>query len=412
MTQTPFLSSAREHDAHQKPGRARRSLVATATLALAFGTFAATSPATAAEPESDAPATVVYVEVNNNDFANVGDYTIEGTNDPVFDVGIIFAANINFDGTAAYLHLNERVTWTLENADTQIRPVQENGTKVLLSILGNHQGAGFANFQTPEEADAFAAQIEDVVETYDLDGVDFDDEWTQYGVNGTPQPNADSFVWLLEATRDRLGDDKLITLYDIGPSAKTTDFTQADVPALLDYAWNPYYGAYDAPTQFPTLTNAALGAAAVDLTQTSSSTAADFAQRTVDDGYGAYVTYNLGSSDISEYLSNITQVFYGKNAAYQAAPVDTVAPTLATVDHPSKTKLHKKGYYQRITYALADETGLASYDINGTVVDLGGELAAETPTFRSGKNGAVSGTNTLTITDTAGNVQVVQFELK
>ena len=111
------------------------------------------------------PKTVMYVEVNNHDFNNVGKYTLAGTNQPAFDMGIIFAANINYDtvNKKPYLYLNERVQQTLNEAETQIRPVQARGTKVLLSILGNHEGAGFANFPTYESADAFAAQLEQVV---------------------------------------------------------------------------------------------------------------------------------------------------------------------------------------------------------------------------------------------------------
>ncbi|RQN19812.1 chitinase, partial [Clostridium perfringens] len=113
------------------------------------------------------PKTVMYVEVNIHDFNNVGKYTLAGTNQPAFDMGIIFAANINYDtvNKKPYLYLNERVQQTLNEAETQIRPVQARGTKVLLSILGNHEGAGFANFPTYESADAFAAQLEQVVNT-------------------------------------------------------------------------------------------------------------------------------------------------------------------------------------------------------------------------------------------------------
>ena len=35
------------------------------------------------------PKTVMYVEVNNHDFNNVGKYTLAGTNQPAFDMGII-----------------------------------------------------------------------------------------------------------------------------------------------------------------------------------------------------------------------------------------------------------------------------------------------------------------------------------
>ena len=82
---------------------------------------------------------------------------------------------------------------TLRAAETQIRPLQRRGTKVLLSLLGNHEGAGFANFPTRHDADRFAAQVASVVHRYHLDGVDLDDEYSEYGKNGTGQPNEDFF---------------------------------------------------------------------------------------------------------------------------------------------------------------------------------------------------------------------------
>ena len=63
-------------------------------------------------------------------------------------------------------------------------------------------------------------QLEQVVNTYHLDGIDFDDEYAEYGKNGTPQPNNSSFIWLLQALRNRLGNDKLITFYNIVPAAE------------------------------------------------------------------------------------------------------------------------------------------------------------------------------------------------
>ena len=56
---------------------------------------------------------------NSCDLANVGRYTLDDGS-PVFDVAIIFAANINYDGTNAYLHLNEQVQATLDDAATQV----------------------------------------------------------------------------------------------------------------------------------------------------------------------------------------------------------------------------------------------------------------------------------------------------
>lgn len=300
----------------------RRAGATVAALGLVVAGLALPVAASGDDTGADDPKRVVYVEANNNDMANVADYTLEGTNRPAFDMAMIFAANINYDATTrqAYLHLNERVTETLAQAYTQIRPLQERGTKVLLSVLGNHQGAGFANFTSAASAAEFADQLADAVEQYGLDGIDFDDEWSKYGENGTAQPNSTSFAYLLEALDERLGDDKLITLYAIGESYTLTDWQGTGAAQHVDYAWNPYYGWYSAPS-VPGLAAPQLGAAAVDLTSTPQATAADFAQRTVVDGHGVYVTYNLTAGDHSDYISSITVPLTGLRTAYKAAPI-------------------------------------------------------------------------------------------
>ena len=59
-----------------------------------------------------------------------------------------------------------------------------------------------------------------------------------------------------------------------------------------------------------------LAPAAVDFGATSSSTATSLAQQTVNGGYGAYLTYNLTSTDIHTYISGFTNVLYGSSAVY------------------------------------------------------------------------------------------------
>lgn len=308
--------------------RARRIAAPLLAGALLLGAVAA--PRAVAEEPAAAPKTVVYVEVNNNDLANVADYTLQGTTTPAFDMAVIFAANINYDGTTAYLHLNDRVTWTLENAATQIRPVQAKGTKVLLSVLGNHQGAGIANFADYADADAFAAQLEQVVDTYGLDGIDFDDEWSKYGENGTGQPNAWSFVYLVHALRNRLGDDKLITFYNIGPAAAATQYKHMYAGDYLDFAWNPYYGSWRPPSVAHMDRNQ-FGAGAVDLSQTSQARAQELAQRTVAEGYGVLVTYNLTATNQEDYLTAITTALWGKRTVYRQDVPDTESPQATLV---------------------------------------------------------------------------------
>ncbi|GGX44856.1 chitinase [Streptomyces noursei] len=258
---------------------------------------------------------MAYVEVNNNSMLNVGKYTLAKGGGNVFDVAVIFAANINYDAgeQSAYLYFNENVQRVLDDAATQIRPLQAKGIKVMLSVLGNHEGAGFANFPSREAASAFAKQLSDAVSKYGLDGIDFDDEYAEYGKNGTGQPNDSSFVYLVSALRDYMP-DKLISLYDIGPSAEKLSYGGVDVSSKFNYAWNPWYGQWQVPNI--SLPKSSLSPAAVEIGNTPPNTAADFAKRTVADGYGVYLTYNLDGSDRHDYISGFTRELYGSDAVY------------------------------------------------------------------------------------------------
>lgn len=300
------------------------ALALSAVAALAFGTTAATGATAAPTPAPTAPTpapakagptSVAYVEVNNHSMLNVGKYTLADDGDNVFDVAVIFAANINYDtgSKAAYLHFNENVQRVLDNAATQIRPLQQKGIKVVLSVLGNHQGAGFANFPSQQAASAFAKQLSDTVAEYGLDGIDFDDEYAEYGNNGTGQPNDSSFVHLMTALRANMP-DKIISLYNIGPAASRLSYGGVDVSSMFDYAWNPYYGSWQVPGI--ALPKSRLSPAAVEIGRTSQTTSADLARRTVDEGYGVYLTYNLDGSDRSADVSAFTRELYGSDARY------------------------------------------------------------------------------------------------
>lgn len=299
------------------------ALALSAVAALAFGatatTGAAAAPAPAPAPASAAakqgPTSVAYVEVNNNSMVNVGKYSLADGGGNVFDVAVIFAANINYDtGTqAAYLSFNENVQRVLDNAATEIRPLQQKGIKVVLSVLGNHQGAGFANFPSQQAASAFAKQLSDAVAQYGLDGIDFDDEYADYGNNGTGQPNDSSFVNLVTALRANMP-DKIISLYNIGPAASRLSSGGVDVSSKFSYAWNPYYGSWQVPGIG--LPKSQLSPAAVQIGGTSQSTVADLARRTVSEGYGVFLTYNLDGADRSSDVSAFTRELYGSDAVY------------------------------------------------------------------------------------------------
>jgi hypothetical protein len=257
------------------------------------------------------PISVCYVEVNNNNILNVGAYTLKTGGQQLFDLAIIFAANINYDPVAkkAVFFNNDKVTKVLSNKATYIKPLQDKGIKVLLSILGNHQGVGFCNFTSRASAKDFAQQLSNAVTTYNLDGIDFDDEYAEYGNNGTTQPNDSSFVMLVQELR-KLMPTKLITFYYYGPAASRVQWNGQRVGDNVNYSWNANYGSFSVPN-VPPMGKSLLSPAAVWINNTSASTAKSLAQSTKNQGYGVYLTYDLPGTNMVTYLSSFSTVLYG-----------------------------------------------------------------------------------------------------
>jgi len=134
--------------------------------------------------------TLIYIEVNDNNLLNIGDYILEdGTF--LFDYVVIFAANLrnrncntcsdhHIHGcteSGVHVHFNENVRHILENRSTFIQPLQDKGIKVILGLLGDWDGIGFGTMNQAD-IDTLVEHIAQIMKLYDLDGVDFDDEWS------------------------------------------------------------------------------------------------------------------------------------------------------------------------------------------------------------------------------------------
>lgn len=144
---------------------------------------------------------------------------------------------------AAKLLLNANIRYVLEHADKYIRPLQDKGRKVCLSIEGAGTGLGFCNLSDAQIED-FVVQVKAAVETYRLDGINLWDRNTGYGKEGMPAMNTTSYPKLIQALREALGSDKLLTVTDhMEPTEYFWD-TEATggitVGEYIDYAWSGY----------------------------------------------------------------------------------------------------------------------------------------------------------------------------
>ncbi|WP_370901018.1 endo-beta-N-acetylglucosaminidase H [Chryseobacterium gossypii] len=259
------------------------------------------------------PLGVCYVEVNSNNILNVGSYTLQNSHKQLFDVAIIFAANINYDVSKnrAYVSNNNNVTKVLNDVNTYVKPLQQKGIKVLLDILGNHQGAGICNFPNQQAARDFALQIAHTVYTYGLDGVDLDDEYAGYGNNGTGLPNDSSFVMLLQELKAAMP-DKLITFYYYGEAISRQTYNGDKAGNYINYSWNAMYSTYSVPN-VPPLNKTKLSPAATWIGNTPTSTLANLATNTKNDAYGVFMWYDLKGNNVANYLSTASNILYNEN---------------------------------------------------------------------------------------------------
>ncbi len=123
---------------------------------------------------------IAYVEVNSNPMSNVACYLNAETKKPFFTMASIFGANINgTDPNHPEIHLNPGIEDMMAHT-TQVKDLQSKGIRVLISLLGNHQNAGWSCMTEDSAAQIFANHIVEMVNKYHLDGVDIDDEYSEY----------------------------------------------------------------------------------------------------------------------------------------------------------------------------------------------------------------------------------------
>lgn len=186
------------------------------------------------------PKIMVSIETNDVNPLNAGDYELSDGKAFV-DIVMLFASNLQkrtIDGVIQpVLKLNDRMVRILEPDPTAptttgyhkyVKPLQEKGIKVLLTVLGNWDGISVASMNDTQTTQ-FAQILAYVVDRYDLDGIDFDDEYS-----GTSVSVPGSYGSLISKLKNLMPADKLITVLQCGsygPSQISS--TQG---ALIDYA--------------------------------------------------------------------------------------------------------------------------------------------------------------------------------
>lgn len=239
---------------------------------------------------ANSPILAVYVETNDVNPLNAMDYQLNG--EPFIDIVELFAANIHKETVNGQvrptLYLNDKLANILENGGVEkyVWPLQDEGIKVLLTTLGDHQQIGHATMN-PTQAEQFATILAAVVYHYGLDGIGFDDEYSDaYTINNTSYSN---ILLNLREQLDELGDGYLMTVFDWGATYTISDAAAA----CVDYAYHGYFGLYRTSRNIP-VPNSDWSPVSFNLGQYNDPADAEsYAASAKNEGYGAMMCFNL-----------------------------------------------------------------------------------------------------------------------
>lgn len=261
------------------------------------------------------PKLTVYIETNDINPLNAKEYLFENTTEEVIDHVILFASNINGTATSATLYHNPNQTYILNNASTLIQPLQQKGIKVLLGILGNHTGVGFANLNAIL-LESFAQQIASCVNTYGLDGVDFDDEYAKYyqAPAGLPTPSATIYGNLIKRVKQLLP-GKLVTAFYFSDGGYPLSFDSATLSAL-DYMWPNFTASSTPPSGFPASKWAKMSICIYNGGSTYPSSNSIMSSSASYSNYGAIMMFNLREWDASDIMNNFAYDLWGNDVSW------------------------------------------------------------------------------------------------
>ncbi|MGN0188943.1 MAG: BT_3987 domain-containing protein [Candidatus Cryptobacteroides sp.] len=258
---------------------------------------------------------VVYVEVNNVNPLNALEFRLENSGKLFFDQVILFSANINWSKTEkrVYLKCNQSVQFLLDHSEQYIKPLQDKGIKVILSVLGNHDESGVAQL-SELGAREFARELAAYCEAYGLDGVGFDDEYSKNPDVSNPwltYTSTEAAARLLYETKKAMPGKIVMAYYLNHLNASLPSIDGVKPGNFVDYVVPDYAGSVPA-APLTGMTKANCAGAAINLTYGGGSLEErNLAKSNKDAGYGYYMFYNLDPSLWSTQVNRLDNISYG-----------------------------------------------------------------------------------------------------
>lgn len=239
-------------------------------------------------------------------------FTLKKSGKYFFDQVIMFSGNINYDAATGrvYNYNNENVQHLLDYKEKYLEPLQQKGMKVILGILGNHDRASIMNL-TEAGAKDFALELKSVMDAYNLDGIFFDDEYSNPGNYPGFERNESSYNFSrLAYYLKQYAPDKLVEVYVYSGTGSMTEVNGKQPGEFLDYAIHDYGGMYDVSSSYPGLSKKGMILGSSEFARGSKISAYN-CQRIVEGGYGGTMIFSLAPEHTDlDCMNRIANAFY------------------------------------------------------------------------------------------------------
>ncbi len=263
----------------------------------------------------DAVKGYLFFEVNGVNPLNAFSFELENGK-LLWDVVVLFAANINYDSDAGrpFVKCNPNVQYLLDNNETFLQPLRKRGVKVLLGLLGNHDMAGLAQL-SEQGAKDFAREVAQYCKAYNLDGINYDDEYSTYPDLNNPafeSPGTSAAARLCYETKLAMP-DKLVTVFAYGNMYGVSEVNGVDVDEWLDIIV-PNYGGSAYP--IGNMTNKKCAGMALEFNLgIGGSLTSSSAQRLISEGYGWFMGFAPSPENYGMIFSRLSgaSTLYGSS---------------------------------------------------------------------------------------------------
>lgn len=261
------------------------------------------------------------MEVNDTNPLNNLRYTLESNGKYMVDALVMFSGNINYDAEKGkvYFFPNENIQAILDNREHYLKPLKDRGMKVIMGVMCNHDRACISNLN-PETAKLFAKELKDLCDSYDLDGIFWDDE---YCSPITPAPpgfvnrSVQAWsrlcyeVWKLQPERWNIAYG-----YSMTGSAVAVDGVQPGT--FISYCLPDYSSSYTESwlSSYPGMTADQLGGCSMEFAQGRWYATENTLRQMRNAGFGAMMVfamdpYRSNASGQDEAMGKLARAFYG-----------------------------------------------------------------------------------------------------